>query len=125
MKVIFVDGKPYFYRPESTEEEKEMLMSLLNSIREHKLKIPKTYIQLVGKLTKLAEKDIKEALNIVRSDPTLQALCTSIYASKHPSYNPDKVREVDAEDELNPDVLAQIKQQIKVFSVKPLKRSNK
>jgi hypothetical protein len=124
LKVILVDGKPIFYRPENAEEEKEMLMILASAIREHKLTIPKTHTQLVDKLMKLAGKNIEEALKIVRSDSTLQALCSSMYASEHPAYNPAKVKEVDADDELDPDVLVQIRERIKAFNVKPLQRSN-
>ncbi len=124
LKVILVDGKPLFYRPENAEEEKEMLMILSSAIREHKLTIPKTHTQLIDKLMKLVGKNIEEALKIVRSDSTLQALCSSMYAGEHPAYNPAKVREVDADDELDPNVLAQIREQIKVSNVKPLKRSS-
>ena len=123
MKVIMIDGKPFLYRPENEEEGKEMVMSLARAVREQKLKIPKSHTQIITKLMKLAGKNIKEALKIVNSDSTLQSLCSSMYASEHPTYNPTEVREVDAEDELHPNVLAQLRERIKAFNVEPLKRS--
>lgn len=125
MKVILVDGIPYLYRPESEEEEKEMLMSLARAIREQQLKIPKSHTQLIDKLMKLADKNVEEALKVLQSDSTLQALCSSMYAGEHPTYDPNKVREVDAENELQPNVLVYIREQIKSHKVKPLKHLGK
>lgn len=122
MKVLLVDGEPRFYRPENEEEEKEMLMSLARAIRERRLVIPVAYTDLINRLTKLAGKDIKEALKIVRSDSKLQAMCSAMYSGEHPTYNPSELNEVDAEDELTPDALAFVKGQAK--NTKPLKRSS-
>lgn len=123
MKVILVDGVPRFYRPENEEEEKEMLMSLVRAVREHRLTVPKAHTQLLNKMMKLAGKNVEEALKILRSDSTLQALCSTMYATEHPTYESTEVSEVDAEKELAPDALTQIRERIKNFKPQPLNRS--
>lgn len=123
MKVLIVDGVPRFYRPENEKEEEEMMMSLARAVRGQKLTIPKAHTQLINKLMKLVGKNIEEALKIVRSDSTLQSLCSTMYATEHPTYNPSEVNEVDAENELAPHVLAQIRELIKKSEPQPLKRS--
>lgn len=121
--MLLVDGVPHFYRPENEEEGKEMLMSLVRALREHKLTISKEQTRLINKMMKLAGKNVEEAFRVLRSDPTLQALSSTMYASEHPTYKPSEVNEVDAENELAPDVLAQIRERIKMFNPQPLKRS--
>ena len=123
--MILVDGVPRLYRPENEEDEKEMLMSLVRAVREHKLIIPKAHTELINKMMKLAGKNVEEALKILRSDSTLQALCSTMYATEHPTYESSEVSEVDAENELAPDALTQIRERIKNFESQPLKRSGK
>lgn len=123
MKIIIVDGSPYFYRPENEEEEKQMAMSLARAVRGHKLKIPERF-KITDKLTQLTGKNLKEVLAVIRSDSGLQSLCSAMYASEHPTYNPSEVNEVNAEVELRPEALAGIREQIKQYKVKPLKRTN-
>ena len=120
MKIILVDGVPSLYRPETEADEKEMLTVLVRAVRERKIKVPKTHTQLIKSLMNLAGKNFDEALSIVRSDSTLQSLCSSMYAGEHPTYNPSEVN-VDAEDELNPTALAHVRKQMK--NIIPLKRS--
>lgn len=121
--MILVDGVPRLYRPENEEEEREMLMSVVRAVCEHKLTIPKAHTQLIDKLMKLAGKNVEKALEIVRSDSTLQSLCSTIHATEHPTYNPSEVNEVDAKNELAPHVLVRIRELIKNFEPQPLKRS--
>jgi hypothetical protein len=66
-------------------------------------------------------KNTEEALKIFQTDSSLQALSSSIYVGEHQTYNPSEVREVDAEDELDPNVLSEIRKRRRTFDVKLLK----
>lgn len=121
MKVLLVDGTPCFYRPENENDEREMIESLYRDVSAGRLKVPGNSVAAKS-LMSLSGKSLEDALTLVRSDPTLQALCSSAYAGEHPTYDPSKVNEVDAEKEMAPNALSDIRAQIKRFGVAPLKR---
>lgn len=122
MKVLIIEGKPCFYRPENEAEQIEMIKSLWRSVRERKLKIPVQFRGIIESFEKLQDKTIQEALSIVRADPNLQAFASGMYAQEHPTYDPSKVKEVDAEKELDRESLARIKEQIRKYNPKPLEK---
>lgn len=117
-----IDGIAYFYRPENEDETREMVKCLHSAVIGRKLKIPSAFTNATESLMKLRGKSLEEALPVVKSDSTLQALCSSLYAGDHPTYDPSKVNEVDARAELTPEAFSGIRQQIKKFGAKPLKR---
>jgi hypothetical protein len=121
MKVLLIDGVPYFYRPENKEDKIEFLEALRQSIEKGELKIPKKFTKLIEELKKLTDKTLDECILIFDFSPELQSLASSIYQGDHREYDPTKMREVNFEDEDFADKSIFLKEQIKNHKLKPLK----